>query len=135
MLNQMIKKLRKDKKMTQEKLADLTGVSLMTVRRWEWGETSPNSKILTKLAEVLGVTPEGLLKEAENDTTVNYLSEVSVSEDNNGRDISLDNKAGHLVFRNGNLIVDLPDTPENKTLYWRIVEKVLSNNSSSLAIA
>ncbi len=135
MLNQMIKKLRKDKKMTQEKLADLTGVSLMTVRRWEWGETSPNSKILTKLAEVLGVTPEGLLKEAENDTTVNYLSEVSVSEDNNGRDISLDNKAGHLVFRNGNLIVDLPDTPENKTLYWRIVEKVLSNNSSSLATA
>ena len=136
-LNQTIKRLRKDKKITQEQLAELTGVSLMTVRRWEWGETSPNSNVLARLAEVLGVTPETLLRGTDEDTAMNYLpaSEgMTVTKGNDGRDISLDNKAGHLVFRNGGLIVDLPDTPENKNLYWRIVELIMSSLEGKPAV-
>ena len=60
-LNQTIKKIRKDKGLTQEQLAELLGVSLMTIRRWEWGNTSPNSKMLLKLADVFCLSPEELL--------------------------------------------------------------------------
>ncbi len=61
-LNQKIKKLRKEKGLTQERLAEQLGVSLMTVRRWEWGETSPNSNMLVRLAEIFGLTPDALLE-------------------------------------------------------------------------
>ena len=54
------------------------------------------------------------------------MPETLLSAPDDGRDIMTDNKAGHLIFRHGNTIVDLPDTPENKGLYWRVVEKMLS---------
>ena len=60
-LNQTIRRLRKEKGLTQERLSELLGVSLMTVRRWEWGNTSPNSNMLLKLAEVFNLAPEELL--------------------------------------------------------------------------
>ena len=50
-LNQTIKRLRKDKKITQEQLAELTGVSLKTVQRWENGERSPRIDEVNRLAE------------------------------------------------------------------------------------
>ena len=74
-LNQMIKKLRKGHGLTQERLAEQLGVSLMTVRRWEWGNTSPNSNMLLKLAEVFDTTPEELLT---YDTTMDEMS-ISLS--------------------------------------------------------
>ena len=60
-MNLVIKQLRKEKGLTQEQLSEIMGVSLQTVRRWEWGETVPNTKLLSELAEALGTTPEDLL--------------------------------------------------------------------------
>ena len=62
-----IKRLRKENGFTQEQLAELINVSLMSVRRWEWGKTAPNSKYLQKLAEVLNTTSEYLLENENND--------------------------------------------------------------------
>lgn len=75
-LNQTIKRLRKGKGMTQEQLAELLNVSLMTVRRWEWGETSPKSNKLVRLAEIFGVTLDTLL---EDDTEATPVSTVQIS--------------------------------------------------------
>ena len=74
-LIQTIKMLRKQKGFTQERLSELLGVSLMTVRRWEWGSTSPNSNMLLKLAEVFEIAPEELLA---YDTDMNEMT-VSLS--------------------------------------------------------
>ena len=60
-LNQVIRRLRKERGLTHERLSELLGVSLMTVRRWEWGNTSPNSNMLLKLAGVFDLAPEKLL--------------------------------------------------------------------------
>ena len=69
-LNQTIKRLRKEKGFTQEQLAEELGVSLMTVRRWEWGESIPKSNMLLKLANIFGLSPEVLLTEYVNEESI-----------------------------------------------------------------
>ena len=115
-----LRKLREGK-YTQEELAEKMNVHNITISKWENGIQEPHSKRVSELARVLGTTPAYLLGDTDN-------PEANAVPETSGRDISLDNKAGHLVFRHGDFIVDLPDTPENKNLYWRIVEKVLNGN-------
>ena len=61
-----IKELRKKNNMTQAQLAEKIGVSGMTLRRWEWGQRTPRTNELTKLAEVLGTSTAYLLGETDN---------------------------------------------------------------------
>lgn len=60
-----IKELREAKRLTQEQLAEVFGFDRSTVTKWESGDSNPRSKDLPKLARVLGVTIDELLKEAE----------------------------------------------------------------------
>ena len=126
-----LKQLREGK-YSQEELAYMLHVHNNTISKWENGAQEPRAKKVAELAQILGTTPSYLLGDTDN-PDANAIA-LKNEQQNSGRDISLDNKAGHLVFRNGDLVVDIPDTPENKTLYWRIIEKVLSN-SPAVAIA
>ncbi len=56
-----LKELRKKSGLTQEQLADCTGYSLMTIRRWEWGERTPRLEEIKALAKALGVSEADLL--------------------------------------------------------------------------
>lgn len=47
-----IKELRKKMLLTQTEFADLLGVSLASVARWELGENEPTMKIKRKLKEL-----------------------------------------------------------------------------------
>ena len=49
---QKIKKLREVLLLTQQELADLLGVSIVTVNRWETGKFEPTIKIKRKLVEL-----------------------------------------------------------------------------------
>ena len=53
--------LRKQRRISQEELAFMVGVSVMTVRRWEHGNYGPEFDNLLKIAEVLKVEPWELL--------------------------------------------------------------------------
>ena len=57
------KKARMSAKLTQEKLANLLGVSRSTVAMWEIGESNPRVSTLKKLAMVLDCTVDELLQE------------------------------------------------------------------------
>ena len=59
---QRLKKLRKEKNMTQQELADRLGVSNKSVSRWETGGY-PDVAMLGPLAKALGVTVDDLLGE------------------------------------------------------------------------
>ena len=50
-----IKKLRKDKGLTQRQLADLIGIEQTGVCKWEKGICLPSSETLVKLAEIFEV--------------------------------------------------------------------------------
>jgi transcriptional regulator with XRE-family HTH domain len=60
-LSKKIKDLRVKKAMSQEELAEKTGLSLRTIQRIENGETEPRGDSLKRIAIALSVTPEELL--------------------------------------------------------------------------
>lgn len=56
-----LKKLRKEKKLTQEQLAEILSVSSRTVSRWETGTNMPDLSILIQLAEFYDVEVKEIL--------------------------------------------------------------------------
>lgn len=59
----MLKDMRIRKKMTLEQLSKASGVSRVSINRYELGERSPNIFIAKKLADALGCTIEDLIDE------------------------------------------------------------------------
>lgn len=59
--NERIKKLRKQKDLTQEQLAEYMGISPQAVSRWETGASCPDISALPQLAELFGLTIDELL--------------------------------------------------------------------------
>lgn len=61
----MLKQLRKNKGLTQKALADLSGVPLRTIQKYEGGEYHIENitlKMALKLSKALGVAAEDLIK-------------------------------------------------------------------------
>ena len=58
-----LKTLRKKAGLTQEKIAERTGYSIMTVRRWEWGTRNPRLEEIKALAQALNVPESDLLND------------------------------------------------------------------------
>lgn len=70
-----IKELRKSKGLTQERLADIVGVTKLTILRWEKGDRVPKSDKAQQLADYFGVSVSYLLgySEYENKDEVKNL--------------------------------------------------------------
>ena len=59
--------LRKAKDLTQEQLAEKTGVSRQSVSKWESGQATPELEKIIKLSVIFDVTTDYLLKSSEID--------------------------------------------------------------------
>ena len=84
-IGKLITKLRKEKNMTQEQLAEKLSVSNKSISRWETGRNMPDMAMLIPLSEALGITTTELLNgetasHVNNETnqavinTINYSS-------------------------------------------------------------
>ena len=60
-----IRAFRERGKLTQSELAQQVGVSLATLKRWEYGETEPRADEVSKLASALHVSEAELLNGPE----------------------------------------------------------------------
>ena len=60
-IGKFIAELRKEKKLTQEQLAEKLGVTQKSVSRWETGRNMPDLSILQVLSAELGITVSELL--------------------------------------------------------------------------
>lgn len=58
-----LRRLRLEKKLTQEQVADKLGVSAQSVSRWECGSTYPDVMLLPEIARLYGVTVDDLYRE------------------------------------------------------------------------
>jgi DNA-binding transcriptional regulator YiaG len=56
-----LKKARLGKKLTQKELAELSGVSLQNIKKWEAGINKPKASSLEGVARVLGVSVDELV--------------------------------------------------------------------------
>ena len=76
-LGEKIKACRQAAGMSQEKVAELVGVSRQAVTKWEANQSAPYTENLFKLAEIFGTTVDFLLtsREAENSPAeqISYL--------------------------------------------------------------
>ena len=62
MTGEFFRKLRKEKKLSQVQVAELLGVTQAAVSKWEVGSVPPGVVHSQKLAEILGVTVDELLR-------------------------------------------------------------------------
>ena len=60
-IGENIKRLRKNKNITQEQIAEILGVSITAVSKWERGETYPDITLLFPLAHYFGVSLDELM--------------------------------------------------------------------------
>ena len=57
-----ISSCRKEKGLTQAKLAEQIGISDRAVSKWENGKSLPDASIMMELCDILGITVNDLLK-------------------------------------------------------------------------
>ncbi|NMA37068.1 MAG: helix-turn-helix transcriptional regulator [Papillibacter sp.] len=63
MIGRNIKRLREEKKITQQQLADALGITYQAVSKWECGTTLPDVTILPLIAEYFCVSIDSLFME------------------------------------------------------------------------
>ncbi|HYE09091.1 MAG TPA: helix-turn-helix domain-containing protein [Patescibacteria group bacterium] len=66
MISTNLKKLRNMRRYTQEEIADKIGVSRQAVAKWENGETVPDINNCIALAQLYGVTLDGLINYSDD---------------------------------------------------------------------
>ena len=74
-LNEKLVRLRKEKGLTQSKLAETVEVSRQTVSKWEAGIAIPSSENLRELSGLYGVSVDNLLND-----NVEYLDLSETAE-------------------------------------------------------
>ena len=79
-----LRRLRLQKNLTQEQLANLLGVSVQSVSRWECGNTLPDVMLLPVIAKLYGVTVDDLYR-ADAKGYPNYAQRLLAVYEASGR--------------------------------------------------
>lgn len=66
-IGERINRARKDRGLTQEKLAEMMGVSSQAVSKWENDQSYPDITTLPKLGEILGMSMDEILSGKKNE--------------------------------------------------------------------
>lgn len=79
-IGSFLKELRKEKKLTQEQLAEALNVSGRTVSRWETGNNMPDISLLVEISELFDVSiPEIINGERKSENMNEEVKEVAQS--------------------------------------------------------
>lgn len=70
MIGKKLQKLRKQKNLTQENLAEAVGVARQTIVKWEAEESVPDLEMSGRLASVLEVTLDDLVNASEDELDI-----------------------------------------------------------------
>ena len=73
-LGNIIKRLRTEKSVTQDELAEYLGISYQAVSKWENGNTLPDITLLPKLASFFGIKIDELFSIDHEDWNWNGLT-------------------------------------------------------------
>ncbi|MBQ3456174.1 MAG: helix-turn-helix domain-containing protein [Synergistaceae bacterium] len=108
--------------MKQAEFADKLGVNVTTVSRWENEQNMPNGEMIQKIADVLGVSTETLLKQSSQ-PKVKEVNERSLKEDK-----------GMMIYRfSENEVLELPATADFIPMFERIIaERLKMKNLSAI---
>ena len=94
-LGERLLNLRKEKKLSQEELADKLNVTRQTISKWETDQSMPDFDKIVPLCELYGITPNELFIElngdntSKNDKSVNDLEEEKLRTSKKAKGIAL----------------------------------------------
>jgi len=142
-IGENIKRLRKAKNVTQEQIAEVLGISVTAVSKWERGETYPDITLLFPLAHYFGVTLDELMGydeervQAEIAETLEYYRSLWLTEPAKAREVIVkaygDYPNDYLVmhYYMWNLAGDMADNDKETLLahkeeFLAICDKILS---------
>lgn len=81
-MGDVIAALRKEKGMTQKDLADQLNITDKAVSKWERNAACPDTALIPKLAEILGISIEELMsakpKQNQNHKGAGYMLEIAL---------------------------------------------------------
>ncbi|MER1278326.1 XRE family transcriptional regulator [Bacillus sp. C15(2022)] len=80
-----LKAIRTEKKLSLEKVAELTGVSKTMIRQIERGESIPTITVIWKIAKGLKISFNSLINNLEPDTKVILKKEMQTLSEDNGK--------------------------------------------------
>ncbi|HCW54565.1 MAG TPA: hypothetical protein DG753_12710 [Clostridium sp.] len=81
LIGNFIGKLRQDKKLSQQELADLIGLSQTSMQRYESGQREPSIKVLKKISEILEVPLSTIVMQDRNSQLYNDVCAINDSDD------------------------------------------------------
>lgn len=107
LLAENLRRLRLEKKLTQEQLAERLGVSAQSVSRWETSATYPDVMLLPKIAELFGVLVDELFRSSPKGYAHNAQRLLAVYEHSHKPEDFLAAVAEYeKIFRNGTASAD-----------------------------
>ena len=74
MFAEQMRRLRQERGMTQQGLAEALGVSTSAVQKWERGQSEPNTKTLQRMADLFGVSLDELCDHPAPKSNVTVLT-------------------------------------------------------------
>lgn len=80
-LGEKLFKLRKDKGLTQDDVAEKLNVTRQTVSKWETNQSTPDFDKILPLCELYDISPNELLKEKEQEEAVKDKNDIEINFD------------------------------------------------------
>ena len=74
MFAEQLRKLRMQKGVTQQALADMLEASVSAVQKWERGQAEPNAKTLQRMADIFGVSMDELCDRVPPETNISVMT-------------------------------------------------------------
>ena len=134
-ISDRVKTLRDLRGLSQGDLAQIIGVDVNTIWRWENGRSSP-ARSIQKLAQALDTTTAYLLGETDNPKR--YTSRLLELVGTDGNESSLivskhdapggSGEVARLIYEQDGKRLDLPDTPENRELFEKLVVAMMTDS-------
>ena len=134
-ISDRVKTLRDLRGLSQGDLAQIIGVDVNTIWRWENGRSSP-ARSIQKLAQALDPTTAYLLGETDNPKR--YTSRLLELVGTDGNESSLivskhdapggSGAVARLIYEQDGKRLDLPDTPENRELFEKLVVAMMTDS-------
>ena len=125
-LGERIRTARKGK-YTQEELAEMIGVHVNTLRRWERGERSPDAKIIPILAEKLGVSVSELMEDDEVVTSSENFKKMPTPVTRSSKWM--------LVYERDGERLELPPTDQGYSIMTNIANAIATRSSAAVSQA
>ena len=148
-INEVIRKYRKEKNMTQEEMANRLGVSAPAVNKWESGASMPDISLLAPIARLLGVSLDELLSFNDSLSEVeesNIINDVKMLLSTQPMDVAFKKitdtakeypNAENLILSlvtllNGRCMIEGPDNKEKYGSWILSTYKTLRNSNSEM---